>query len=124
MTTFRSKWGILVFDALPLYAFEKWVLFHFLNSISSQSFCKIFGQQLFDQISRYSRNSFFSSFLWPVNIEIMNILDDFLNGVSTKRSCSNEKFIGYDSKTPPIYRLIFSRYVVDDFGSYVIRSAY
>ena len=121
MVTFRSKRGILVLDILPYYAFKKWVLFHLLNSISSQSLCEIFCQELFDEIACYSRNSFFS-FFRPVDIEIMNILDDFLNGVSTKGSCPNEKFIRYDSKTPPIYRLIFSRYVVDNFRSYVIGS--
>jgi len=96
---------------------------YFFHTICSQSLGEVLGQQFFNEIFRYSRNPVLDSHLRPINIEVMDILYHFLNGIGTKGSGSNEKLISYDAKTPPIDCFVFSRDVIDNLWSDVVRSS-
>lgn len=99
------------------------MIFDGLDSLSTQAMHEVFVQQLADEVLGLGRDhSLFISDLRPLDIEVSDVINHFLDGLCAEGTSSNHQLVGHHAKTPPINRKVVERSLEDYLGGDVVRS--
>jgi len=111
-----------IFNILPINSSQEWMCFYIICSLGSQSVHKVFVKKLaYEIFGLRSDHVIFIANLRPFYIKIGNIVNNFLNGVSTERPSSNQELIGHNSQTPPIDSKVIDRSPIYNLWCNVVR---